>query len=57
MVKRLKLPKELPEAVIQRRTENTMVKRLKIPKELPEAVIPRRTDNTIVCPSWNYGFW
>ena len=43
MVKRLKIPKELPEAVIPRRTDNTMVKRLKIPKELPEAVIPRRT--------------
>jgi hypothetical protein len=40
---RLKIPKELPEAVILSRTDNTMVKRLKIPKELPEAVIPRRT--------------
>ena len=48
MVKRLKIPKELPEAVIPRRTDNTMVKRLKIPTELPEVVIPRRTDNTIV---------
>jgi hypothetical protein len=48
MVKRLKIPKELPEAVFPRRTDNTMVKRLKIPKELPEAVIPRRTDNTMV---------
>jgi hypothetical protein len=53
MIKRLKIPKELPEAVIQRRTDNTMVKRLKIPKELPEAVISRRTDNTMV----NYGCW
>jgi hypothetical protein len=44
----LKIPKELPEAVIPRRTGNAMVKRLKIPKELPEAVIPRRTDNTVV---------
>jgi predicted ABC-type exoprotein transport system permease subunit len=31
MGKRLKIPKELPEAVIPRRTDNTMVKRLKIP--------------------------
>jgi hypothetical protein len=44
----LKIPKELPEAVIPRRTDNTMVKRLKIPKELPEVVIPRRTYNTMV---------
>jgi hypothetical protein len=67
MVKRLKIPKELPEAVIPRRTDNTMVKRFKIPKELPEAVIPRRllvtplvssnVDHCIVCPSWKYGFW
>ena len=53
MVKRLKIPKELPEAVIPRRTDNTMVKRLKIPKELPEVVIPRRTDTKGVTRSRN----
>jgi hypothetical protein len=57
MVKRLKIPKELPEAVIPRRTDNTMVKRLKIPKELPEAVIPRRTGQQKKYKKCNFGLW